>query len=160
MRTAAIALLLLGSACHDHGDHDHGDDDAHLYCQGDEDPLSAGMVGAGTNGDLQLRIDKYTPDPLIVGDNSFTVTVVDDAGDPVDGATIDMAETWQRVHDHGTPIEPVITAGEDPGAFTVAQMNVIHTGSWLFRFAPTDGNGTADFVEFNFGIECPPDPDA
>ena len=153
----ALALLLLAAACHDHGDHSHGDDDAHLYCQGDEDTLSRGLTRAGENGDLQVRIDDYTPDPLMVGDNSFTITVLDAAGDPVDGATLDYAESWQRIHDHGTPIEVVITAGDSPGELTVEHMNVIHTGSWLFRFAPNDGT-VSDFVEFNFGIQCPPDP--
>jgi hypothetical protein len=108
-------------------------------------------------GSLQIRIDDYTPDPRIVGDNSLTITILDAAGDPVDGATLELAETWQRIHDHGTPIETTITAGANPGELVVDQMNIVHTGSWLFRFAPAAG-GNSDFVEFNFGVECPPDP--
>ena len=161
MRTVLASLAALAlAACHGHGDghdHDHGDEDAHLFCQGDEETATAGMAKLGTQGSYQVRIDSFTPDPLLVGDNSFNITILDANGDPVDGATLDLAETWQRVHDHGTPIEVSITEGANPGELTIDQMNVVHTGSWLFRFAPASG-GTSDFVEFNFGIECPPDP--
>lgn len=157
MRAVLPLALLLAAECHDHGDHDHGDDDAHLFCQGDEDALNRGMARAGTDGNFQIRIDDYTPDPLVVGDNTFVLTILDADGAPVDGASLAVAETWQRVHDHGTPIETIITANTNPGELTVEQLNIIHTGSWLFRFSPTDGTD-ADFVEFNFGIECPPTP--
>lgn len=155
MRSLLLVLtvcLPLIAACGDGHDHHHGDE--HLFCQGDEQTISAGLTQLGDEGVFAIEILDWAPDPLIVGNNSFTIRVTDPAGTPADGITFDVAETWQRVHDHGTPVTATVTPLANPGEFQIDDLNVIHTGSWLFRFAPTDGVD-ADLVVFNFGIQCP-----
>lgn len=157
-----VGLLMISclaiAGCGDDGHHHH-DGDAHLFCQGDEETLVADLTRLGDQGVFQVTILDWEPDPLVVGNNSFTIAVTDAAGVPVDGITFDVVETWQRVHDHGTPVAPVVTPLANVGEFQIDDMNVIHTGSWLFRFGPTDGVDS-DFVEFNFGVACPPDDHA
>jgi len=152
----AVLALPLAAACGDDGHH-HDDGEGHLFCQGDEEVLTTGMSKLGDSGLFKVHLLDWAPDPLLVGNNSFTIEVTDDQDVPVDGITFDTLETWQRVHDHGTPVVAVVTAGANVGEWQVDDMNVIHTGSWLFRFGPNDGTNS-DFIEFNFGIECPPDP--
>lgn len=153
----AIAALQLPVAdCgHGHDDDDHSHEgEAHLYCQGDEDPLEVGFSKAGEMGNLEIQIVDWAPDPLVVeGSNSLTVRLAEIGGGAVDGS-IDEVEIWQRVHDHGVPEAPQVAAGASPGEFVVSNMKVLHTGSWLFRF-DVSGGGTSDFIELNFGIECP-----
>lgn len=149
----ACAAALLAAAC---GDDHHHEGDEHLYCQGDEQTLVAGVSQLGDNGIYKITIQSWDPDPLIVGNNSLTILVTDPNDNPVD-VTLDVAETWQRIHDHGTPVVSIITPLSGTGEFQIDDLNIIHTGSWLFRFAPTDGTDS-DFVVFNFGIQCPADP--
>jgi hypothetical protein len=149
-----IASLLVVAACGDDGHHHH-EGDEHLFCQGDEDTIAVGLSRLGEDGNFKIEILDWDPDPLIVGNNSLTLLVTDDQDVPVDGITFDTAETWQRVHDHGSPVVPVITELANVGEFQIDDLNVIHTGSWLFRFGPTDGV-VSDYIVFNFGVQCPP----
>ncbi len=159
MRKLALLLGLTVFAfagCGDDHDHNHDDGEAHLFCQGDEQTLVAGMTTLGDQGVFNVTILDWGPDPLIVGNNSFTIAITDALDAPVDGITFDMVQTWARVHNHGTPVVPVVTPLANTGEFQIDDLNVIHTGSWLFQFAPSDGVN-ADYVEFNFGVACPPD---
>jgi hypothetical protein len=150
---ALVMLVSVAAACGDDG-HDHDHDGEHLLCQGDEETFTPGMSKLGDNGFFKLHILSIAPDPLAVDNNTFTVRVTDPSDTPVDGITFDVAETWQRVHDHGTPVVSVVTPLANTGEFEISPLNVIHTGSWLFRFGPNDGTN-ADYVVFNFGVQCP-----
>lgn len=154
---AALCLLILPAVACDGHDHDHGDGDAHLFCQGDEEAITANMSKTGTMNNFKVHILSWNPDPLVVGNNVFNIRVTDTSDTAIDGISFDVTETWARVHDHGTPVTPTVTAGSGTGEFEIKDMNVVHTGSWLFRFGPNNGT-LSDFVEFNFGIQCPPDP--
>lgn len=155
MRSVLASMLALSllAACGDDG-HDHDHDGDHLLCQGDEETLTPGLSKLGANGFFKVHILSTDPSPLAVDDNTFVVRVTDPNDTALDGITFDVVETWQRVHDHGTPVVAQVTALANTGEFQVDKMNVIHTGSWLFRFGPNDGTN-ADSIEFNFGIECP-----
>jgi hypothetical protein len=101
-----------------------------------------------------VHILSTDPATLAVDNNTFVLRVTDPNDTPVDGITFDVAETWQRVHDHGTPVVAVVTPLANTGEFEISMMNVIHTCSWLFRFGPNDGTND-DYVVFNFGVQCP-----
>ena len=150
-RSLWIALAVVTAVACGDDDHDHEVD--HEMCFGDEDVLAPGLSKQGTDGNFTVEIVSYDPDPLIVGNNDFVIDVTDAANAPVTGATFDVLETWQRVHDHGTPVTAMATELQD-GQYEVVDMNVVHRGSWLFRFGPNDGTNS-DFVEWNFGVDCP-----
>lgn len=143
--------ILATLSCGDGHDHEHGDVD-HESCLGDEEePQGASKLGE--EGRFKVHILATEPAPLLVGNNSFTIRITDPEDNPVEGVTFDILETWQRLHNHGSPVVPQTTALEDPGEFQIDDLNVIHPGSWLFRFGPRAGD-QSDFIEFNFGVEC------
>ncbi len=140
---AAVAVAFAGCGDEDGHDHEHGhgDDGAHLICTGDETPYTEGLIQAGDSGNLKVRVDKVEPAGATVGENTFHITVLDGADAPITDATLDKAETWQHVHDHGVGVEAEITS-EGDGKFTISKMTPIHKGSWEFRFTVTGGGAT------------------
>ena len=143
---ACVALSLVAGGCGDDGhDHDHMD---HEMCTGDEQAFAVGAVASGDAYTLELI--SAEPNPPIVGDNTFVVELTDGSGAPVEGAAV-TAESWQHVHDHGTPV--VATVSDlGGGQYEAGPLNVIHKGSWEFRFA-IDSGKTSDFAFFHFCVE-------
>lgn len=153
-----LGALALAAACgDDHGGscEGHSHDPSCLVCEGDEDPVTAGSVKAGAQGNLSIEIVSVTPSPPMGETNHvFVVRVLDADGAAVEGATISKAEPWYPPGGHGTPLTATIEE-TSPGEYTVSQVNFLHGGRWELRWDLADG-ATTDAVVHTLCIEPGP----
>ena len=78
------------------------------------------------------------------------VTIVDAAGQPVDGATISV-DGGMPQHGHGLPTRPRVTKSLGNGAYEIEGVRFNMGGWWEFKLA-INGPAGADTVTFNIAL--------
>lgn len=149
MRRAALLLLPLALvAC--------GDDEpppaTTSICDGFETPYDAyvaGLTKAGEMGLMQVSLLDASPAPPQKGDNTWTVQILDDAGQPFPAASLDDVVPWMPEHGHGTSVVPAIGDGDGEARFEVQQVDFRMAGVWTVTFEVTTTDGVDRAV---FGI--------
>lgn len=155
----ACALAGCGSSAESSGDGSAGasaadaSDAPALSCIGDSRAQTyvAGIEQQGAAKNLSIRILDAKPAPPAVGENVWTIQLVDANGDPVDGATIDVAPLMLD-HGHGSSIVPTVTPSGADGKYDVTLLELFMPGLWQVAFTvktPTTG----DTVAFAFCVE-------
>lgn len=89
---------------------------------------SPGMIEAGVAGHLKLAIMDATPAPPGRGNNTWMVAVTDDAGKPVDNATL-SAKSCMPKHGHCATVKPVITP-MGGGNYQLTPLDLFMPGLW------------------------------
>ena len=80
-------------------------------------------------GDYRVSYESEL-DPVVINRiHSWTLTVTDDAGTPVEGAAISV-EGGMPAHDHGLPTAPRITRELAPGRYLLEGLRFHMTGAW------------------------------
>jgi hypothetical protein len=110
------------------------------------------MIVKGTSGTFSVRLDAVDPWPLVKGENTLTVTVVDAADNPVTDATLTL-KPFMPDHGHGSSIVPLVGPAKPDGSIEIDHVNTAMPGIWQLTFAVTKG-GQSDSSVVTF---CVPD---
>ncbi len=97
---------------------------------------------------LKLVLVSSDPAPPTKGNNNWMLKVLDAAGAPVMGATLDV-KPFMPDHGHGTSIVPTITPAGD--AYKVDNVNLFMAGLWQVTITVSAGM-KSDFGVFSFCI--------
>jgi hypothetical protein len=92
------------------------------------------------------------PAPPIKGDNTWVLDFTDGEGAPLVGLTI-VAVPMMPDHNHGTPINAIVTALEQPGRYEITPVNLFMTGYWETTLDITLARGEQDSLMFGFCVE-------
>lgn len=112
----------------------------------------AGMQVATATGAFTVELVDAAPAPPDVGDNAFTVRVLDGDGQAITDATVTVGG-WMPAHNHGTaPPTSDLTADAMSGDYSVDGVNLFMPGLWEITFAVTSGDVT-DEALFTFCLQ-------
>ncbi|MGH7281096.1 MAG: FixH family protein [Polyangiaceae bacterium] len=161
MTSSAKTALLLGlfgvlaSACSSSSSSGNQAAPAPSLCATDSraQTYASGMEQKGSAGALSVKLESINPNPVIKGNNVWTIQVVDANGAPVDGATITV-KPYMPDHGHGSSIIPQVAAGTDPGTYDISLLNLFMPGIWTVTFDVTTSANVTDSAVFTF---CVPD---
>ncbi len=152
MRRAAWMILLpltLSAGCPS-----ANDDDEHV-CGDLSRAMTyvAGLRATGTDGLLGARLLQASPAPPDVGDNTWSVQIVDmqDGNTPLAGCT-GSVDPLMPDHGHGSASSPTWTEDVEPGSYTVGGMDLFMPGYWEITLA-LDCAGVADTIVYGFCAE-------
>lgn len=110
-------------------------------------------IGLNKSGSLiQASFVSANPAPPIKGDNTWVIEFDDLQGEPLSGATV-TALPMMPDHGHGTAVNAVVTALEQPGRFEITPVNLFMTGYWEITLDVTLAGGEVDSVVFGFCVE-------
>ncbi len=149
VRTALLCLLLIPVV----GCPTADDDDGHVC--GDLTramTYTAGLEAQGADAALAMSLTVAVPAPPDVGDNVWTVQVLDASATPAAGCTATVT-AFMPDHGHGAAAAP--TWGEDAaviGQYTVDGIDMFMPGYWELTF-DLDCGGTTDSVVYGFCAE-------
>jgi hypothetical protein len=151
-RDRLLALALVGlAACGSGGGSAQGDDDGTINCATDPRAMTytANMQQAGHMGALSFVLSSSDPAPPTKGNNTWNVKLLDHAGSPVMGATIDVVP-FMPDHGHGTSVTPVVTPEADH--YKIDPLYLFMHGLWNVTLTATSGAVT-DTAVFTFCIQ-------
>ena len=136
-------LIVLAGCGHDHSTHDDGD-----LCDDSQQTRSfeLGSTLTSEDGRYFLTIDSSEPNPIGRGDNSWTVNLKDNAGNPVSDAKLVLEPTMPE-HGHGT-FPPLFlgAAGDVSGVFQLGPFDLIMPGTWLMNFTITGSDEATSLI--------------
>jgi len=105
-------------------------------------PSNDGLYQLG----IESRLDPITINRL----HRWVLTLTDAAGNPVEGATIDV-DGGMPAHNHGLPTAPRVTRYLGDGRYLLEGMRFHMQGEWELSFVIEAAPGT-DTVYLSFGI--------
>jgi hypothetical protein len=149
----ALALVVLLTACDDLDSDAAETDEANAGCSADPraSDYETGMSATGSM--LTVELADASPAPPSKRDNTWTITVRDEAGDPLDGADV-WVTTWMPDHGHGGTVDPTVVAGGGPGGYVVDPVHLQMAGLWEVTIhAIPEGASEEDSVTFGFCVE-------
>ena len=116
-------------------------------------PVATGLVATGRKG-VSVTLDSGEPDFPAIGDNTWSVTVLSAAGEPLVGAALAPSAKMPD-HGHMSPTTPSATLTDDEGRATVSGLNLFMAGVWRIELSVTAaGEATpSDSVSFAFCVE-------
>lgn len=147
----------------DAGDDSNADDSNADDSNASRDDARAAVADCGERGDelmnLEVEADDATlsvqsirPNPAIVGDNSWTIELRDDAGEAIVGAEDSIVVTpFMPDHGHGTPVA-VGVAEEDDGEYQLAPVNTFMPGLWQITIE-LELDGATELFEFRVCVQ-------
>ncbi len=106
------------------------------------DVFAIGLEKIGDNG-LTLTLASMDPAPPQKGDNIWTISLKDAAGNPVSNATLDVNPRMPD-HGHGTPVIPEIEAGTEDGQYIINKLNLWMPGLWEVTIGVESENSPSD----------------
>lgn len=124
------------------------------FCSSDPraDAYVVGLSRASKDGTLKVRFVDANPAPPAKGTNTFVVAIEDEAGKPVDGATVTLTP-FMPDHGHGSSVTPQVAPGKDPGTYQVSNVYLFMPGIWQLTFDVTPAGQTKRSVVFTFCVE-------
>jgi hypothetical protein len=161
----ALSAALLCFACESHDGHsgstgeggaDSGPSGT-VSCVDDErlDSTEPGFEKTGLRTRLWFRLDQTEPAPPSKGDNTFTVSVRDEAGMAFTGEL--SAKAKMPDHGHDSPSVPSVTFDADSATYTIRPLNLFMAGVWQVTLSATDGaaetTAPLDSVSFYFCVQ-------
>ncbi len=111
----------------------------------------AGDLGADGGG-MTVTIESATPSTPVVGPNVWTFRILDANGQPVTGATLELAQ-WMPLHGHPGPNFPTSTDNGD-GTYELQPVDFSMTGFWTNKVEVKQPATAMDVTaEFDFCVE-------
>jgi len=159
MRVSSIVCLGLGlgaGALTGCGSGSDAGADAPIDCTMETraDTFVVGLDKHGTAGALDFVLMSATPAPPARGDNTWILQINAMAsgvvGSPVAGATMNVTP-FMPDHQHGTPIQVVVTPQATAGQYQLAPVNMWMPGYWETTVQATAGT-SSDTAVFKFCI--------
>jgi hypothetical protein len=118
------------------------------------DTYTAGMQKEGDSGTFTVVLVAADPAPPDKGDNVLTLQILDDAGLPVDDATVVVAP-FMPEHGHGTsPAEFDAPHTGSDGTYVSTPMDLFMGGLWDLVVQVTGSDNSTDEATFTFCIEA------
>jgi hypothetical protein len=116
-------------------------------------PVATGLVAMGRKG-VSVTLDSGEPNFPAIGDNTWSVTVLSAAGEPLVGAALAPSAKMPD-HGHMSPTTPSATLTDDEGRATISGLNLFMAGVWRIELAVTAAGEAApsDSVSFSFCVE-------
>jgi hypothetical protein len=151
MRWSSVAALFVVAGLAACGGGGGGEVDAGYDCVRDEneDTFVVGLEKVSASG-LRVQLRSSVPAPPQRGDNHFVVHLIDAAGAPLAGATLEVVQ-YMPAHGHGSAVPEVITESTTViGEYDVNPVNLHMKDLWQV-FMSTSGD-PADEVMFAFCI--------
>jgi nitrogen fixation protein FixH len=152
MRLTALALLTL--ACAPGCDEAESTDPAPMM-EPDAPPAGdvyvAGLEKDVANGMLRVRLVDALPAPPELGDNRWTLEVVDMDGQTLEGCAVEL-DPRMPAHGHGTNKDAEITE-MGAGRYEATPVDLFMPGLWVTEVGVDCGDGVADSVVYDFWIE-------
>jgi hypothetical protein len=105
-----------------------------------------GLKVAGAMGKYSVTIDTVDPAHPAKGDNTWTISVTNGSGAPVDNLMI-STHPWMPDHRHGSSTIPTTTP-MGSGKYQIGDLNLFMPGIWQITFTMdgTDGSDSAVFL--------------
>lgn len=156
-RLAAIGILALMVGCggeeasnndHDHEHQNHENHDANNAS--DVDVYADGLMKMGHNENFHVMLMGADPAPPDVGDNVWTIRVMDTDDNPVDGAKVTVTP-FMPAHGHGTSPADFTGTFTENGTYEVGPMDLFMPGKWETT-VKVEGE-SEDMVTFTFMLE-------
>jgi hypothetical protein len=135
MRRVSIAsvivlgsLALAGCSSNDDAGSGSGVASATTGCSADtrKDVYTTGLTKQA--GSFSIKIVEAAPSPPSKGTNAMTFELLDQAGTPVDGATMTITP-FMPDHGHGSAVTPVVTASGG-GKYAISKLYFAMAGLW------------------------------
>ena len=118
------------------------------------DTFTVGLKHDGASGNIEFKMMSADPAPPARGDNTWVVQLNQMAsgvvGNPMDGATLTVTP-FMPAHQHGTPVEVVITPAGQPGQYQLSPVNLWMPSVWETTISATSGS-TTDHAVYRFCI--------
>ena len=102
----------------------------------------------GTSSAFKFILMNISPAPPELGTLTWTLKIVDAAGQPVKDATFPTIKTWMPDHAHGSTALPEATSNGD-GTYRVDNLYLYMRGLWQVTFTAKSGT-TTDSAVFSF----------
>jgi hypothetical protein len=115
-----------------------------------KDVYTAGLSKQGAG--LTVKIVDATPAPPAKGTNVMTLQVLDGAGKPLDGASVQVTP-FMPDHGHGSAVPPVVTPAGSDGKYAVDKVYLAMAGLWQLTITVTPAGGTRGEVVFSFCLD-------
>jgi hypothetical protein len=117
---------------------------------------TAGMSKAGKDGLLTVQLMSSVPGPPIKGNNAWSITIKNNAGELVEGASI-VVTPYMPDHSHGTSVRAVVTPMAE-GGYSIAPLYLYMAGLWqttlqIQSAAEGDKPAVSDSVMFAFCVQ-------
>lgn len=112
---------------------------------------AVGLSSSSANGAMTITFVDADPAPPAKGNNTWTVTIEDAAGDPVNGAAI-ATIAYMPDHGHTSAIKPTATSLDDKGTYEIKPVNLSMPGIWEVTLTVTPTGGVTEAVKFTFCI--------
>jgi hypothetical protein len=110
-------------------------------------------IGLSKSGSLvRATFVSSDPAPPIKGDNSWVLDFTDLDGAPLTDLSM-VAIPMMPDHGHGTPINAIVTALDEPGRYEITPVNLFMTGYWAITIDVTLTGGEQDSLMFGFCVE-------
>jgi hypothetical protein len=110
-------------------------------------------VGLSKSGALvRATFVSSDPAPPIKGDNTWVLDFTDLDGAPLSNLEL-VAVPMMPDHGHGTTINAVVTALDEPGRYQITPVNLFMTGYWETTIDVTLAGGEQDSLMFGFCVE-------
>ncbi len=153
MKRLGFLVILSLSACgssdepaNTHHNHVHNN----ATTAGAADVYADGLMKMGHMGNFHVMLMGADPAPPDVGDNTWTLRVMDTEQNPIDGAKVTVTP-YMPLHGHGTsPADYTATFGED-GTYQVGPFDLFMPGVWETT-VKVEGE-VKDSVMFAFELE-------
>lgn len=162
----ALSAALLCFACESHdsgsgqptgeGGADSGPSGT-VSCVDDKrlDPSEPGFEKAGLSSALWFRLEQTEPAPPSKGDNTFTVSVRDEAGTAFTGEL--SAKAKMPDHGHESPSVPIVSFDADSATYTIRPLDLFMAGVWQVTLSASDSAAETaaprDSASFYFCIQ-------
>lgn len=155
--TAVVAFAFAigcGGESHDHENHAHENHANHGTATnnaGDVDTYSDGLMKMGAEGEVMVMLMTADPAPPDVGDNTWTLRIVDMDENPIDGATVTVTP-FMHAHGHGTTPADFDAKFSQDGTYEVGPIDLFMPGVWETTITVDTGDAT-DEVKYTFELE-------
>ncbi|HWA78416.1 MAG TPA: hypothetical protein VG937_39040 [Polyangiaceae bacterium] len=160
--TRALSAALLCVACDGHDSHStepagEGGASGTVSCVNDErlDSAEPSVEKAGLKSALWFRLEKTEPAPPSKGDNTFTVSVRDQAETAFTGEL--SAKAKMPDHGHESPSVPSVSFDADSAVYTIRSLNLFMAGVWQVTLSASDEAAASaaplDSASFYFCIQ-------
>ena len=150
----AIIALALGCSAGDDDANGHDHEHANHMTENNVDPevdvYADGLMKMGHEGNFHVMLMAANPAPPDVGENTWTIRVVDTDDNPIDGAKVTVTP-FMPAHGHGTsPADYTGTFTED-GTYEVGPFDLFMPGVWETT-VKVEGD-VEDMAKFTFMLE-------
>lgn len=115
-----------------------------------KDTFTAGIAKQGAG--VSVKILEATPAPPAKGTNVMTLQILDAAGKPLDGASVQVSP-FMPDHGHGSAVTPVITPAGSDGRYAVDKVYLAMAGLWTLTVRVTPAGGAPNEVVFSFCLD-------